>query len=98
MAADESAQMAADHLNISCLFGGNRRAIGGHLRFQRFLVALLTAASTFAFAQEQRPSQPEPPSGWTPKQLAHAKKYMVAAAHPLAVEAGLRMLERGGNA
>jgi gamma-glutamyltranspeptidase/glutathione hydrolase len=43
-------------------------------------------------------SQPEPPSGWTPKTLATAKKYMVAAAHPLAVDAGLAMLDRGGTA
>jgi len=60
-------------------------------------VASLLCASAIALAQE-RPSQPEPPSGWTPKPLAHAKRYMVAAANPLAVEAGLRMLERGGNA
>jgi gamma-glutamyltranspeptidase/glutathione hydrolase len=65
---------------------------------KRFLAASLVAVTTFAVAQEQRPSQPEPPSGWSPKKVAHAKKYMVAAAHPLAVEAGLRMLERGGNA
>ncbi len=68
-----------------------------HLWFHRLSLASLLALSTFAFAQD-RPSQPEPPSGWTPKQLAHAKHYMVAAANPLAVEAGLRMLERGGNA
>jgi len=60
-------------------------------------LAALLVACTFAFGQD-RPSQPEPPSGWSPKPLAHAKKYMVAAANPLAVEAGLRMLERGGNA
>jgi len=65
--------------------------------FKRFLFASLLAACTFSLAQD-RPSQPEPPSGWTPKHLAHAKRYMVAAANPLAVEAGLRMLERGGNA
>jgi gamma-glutamyltranspeptidase/glutathione hydrolase len=59
------------------------------------LAALLVSSTALA---QLRPSQPEPPSGWTPKQLAHAKQYMVAAANPLAVEAGLRMLERGGNA
>ena len=64
---------------------------------QRFFLASLLAVSLGAAAQD-RPSQPEPPSGWAPKTLAHAKKYMVAAANPLAVEAGLRMLERGGNA
>ena len=66
--------------------------------FQRFaLASLLTAASLVAPAQ-LRPSQPEPPSGWTPKQLATAKKYMVAAGHPAAVDAGLAMLARGGSA
>ncbi len=63
----------------------------------RFVLAALLVASTVAVAQV-RPSQPEPPSGWTPKQLAHAKHYMVAAANPLAVDAGVRMLEQGGNA
>jgi gamma-glutamyltranspeptidase/glutathione hydrolase len=44
------------------------------------------------------PSQPEPASGRSEKQLAHAQRYMVAAAHPLAVEAGLQILDAGGNA
>ncbi|HLX21894.1 MAG TPA: gamma-glutamyltransferase [Usitatibacter sp.] len=61
------------------------------------LLASLLVASTFALAQV-RPSQPEPASGWNPKQLSHAKHYMVAAANPLAVDAGVRMLEQGGNA
>lgn len=64
---------------------------------RRLVLALALIASTVAVAQD-RPSQPEPPSGWSPKAVAHAKRYMVAAANPLAVEAGLRMLERGGNA
>src|SRR3954469_1045477 len=63
---------------------------------KRLLLAALFAS--FTASAQLRPSQPEPPSGWTPKKLAHAKHYMVAAANPLAVEAGLRMLERGGNA
>ncbi|HEX7465458.1 MAG TPA: gamma-glutamyltransferase, partial [Usitatibacter sp.] len=61
------------------------------------MLASLLCAVTFAVAQE-RPSQPEPPSGWNAKKLAHAKKYMVAAANPLAVDAGVKMLERGGSA
>ena len=58
-------------------------------------VALLVS---FTASAQLRPSQPEPPSGWTPKKLATAKQYMVAAANPLAVDAGLAILERGGNA
>src|SRR5438046_10698668 len=61
------------------------------------LLASLLGASTLASGQ-LRPSQPETQSGWTPKKLATARHYMVAAAHPLAVEAGVKMLERGGNA
>jgi gamma-glutamyltranspeptidase/glutathione hydrolase len=83
--------------DIPIRIGGNRRVIGVHRRFHGFWLASLLALSTIAFGQD-RPSQPEPPSGWTPKQLAHSKHYMVAAANPIAVEAGLRMLEKGGNA
>ncbi|HET9577603.1 MAG TPA: gamma-glutamyltransferase [Usitatibacter sp.] len=61
------------------------------------LAAAALAASLAASAQ-LRPSQPEAASGWTAKHVATARKYMVAAAHPLAVEAGVRMLERGGSA
>ncbi|MGE5094428.1 MAG: gamma-glutamyltransferase [Betaproteobacteria bacterium] len=61
------------------------------------LAAVALAASLAASAQ-LRPSQPEAASGWTAKHVATARKYMVAAAHPLAVEAGVRMLERGGSA
>jgi|688.fasta_scaffold81543_1 gamma-glutamyltranspeptidase/glutathione hydrolase len=63
----------------------------------------LAAALWFAFclplqAQTDRPLQPESASGRIEKQLAHAQRYMIAAAHPLAVEAGLQMLDAGGNA
>src|SRR5262245_28588048 len=68
-----------------------------HLCLRGFALASLLTASTIAVAQ-LRPSQPETPSGWTPKSLATAKHYMVAAAHPLAVDAGVKMLERGGSA
>jgi gamma-glutamyltranspeptidase / glutathione hydrolase len=71
--------------------------IGVYRRIQSLLLASLLCAGTIAVAQD-RPSQPEPPSGWNAKKLAHAKKYMVAAANPLAVDAGVKMLERGGSA
>ncbi len=41
---------------------------------------------------------PEPASGVKAKSVAFAKQYMVAAAHPLATEAGLEILARGGSA
>ncbi|APV49939.1 gamma-glutamyltransferase [Betaproteobacteria bacterium GR16-43] len=61
------------------------------------IAAALLAAPDASLAQ-LRPSQPEPPSGWTPKTLLHAKRHVVAAAHPLAVDAGVKMLEQGGSA
>lgn len=70
---------------------------------RRHLRPLLAGVAMLVFscsvqAQVARPSQPEPPSGRTEEALAHAREYMVAAAHPLAVDAGLKMLERGGTA
>ncbi len=62
------------------------------------LLLLLLLLSPPLPAQIDRPTQPEPASGLTDKQLARAQRHMVAAAHPLAVEAGLQMLDAGGNA
>jgi gamma-glutamyltranspeptidase/glutathione hydrolase len=59
------------------------------------LIVALTGAP--ARGQEARPS-PESNTGWTGKTLATAKSFMVAAANPLAVEAGLDMLRAGGTA
>lgn len=42
--------------------------------------------------------QPESESGFQPKPLVKAKKHMVVAAHPLAAEAGLAILRKGGSA
>ena len=62
-------------------------------------VALGAALLAPALAAAQLlPPQPESSSGWTPKRLARTKHYMVAAASPLAVDAGVAMLERGGSA
>src|SRR5258706_374586 len=55
------------------------------------LAALLSCA---AFAQPA----PQPDTGWTPKRPAHGRHFMVTAAHPLAVDAGVAMLRRGGSA
>ncbi len=44
------------------------------------------------------PSAPEATSGFEAKPLARAKTSMVAAAHPLAVDAGNAMLKTGGSA
>ena len=57
-----------------------------------YLLASLLAFSPSSDAQRIA----APPA--TPAKAATAKRYMVAASHPLAVEAGLKVLERGGNA
>jgi gamma-glutamyltranspeptidase/glutathione hydrolase len=77
---------------------GNRPANRGQTPVLAALFFLVAFVASSALAQIARPLQPEPASGRTPKALAHAKQYMVAAAHPLAVEAGLAMLDRGGSA
>ncbi len=52
-----------------------------------------------AFAQRaDAPPLPELPSASKAKNLVTAKEFMVSAAHPLAAEAAMTMLERGGSA
>jgi gamma-glutamyltranspeptidase/glutathione hydrolase len=65
---------------------------------RRYWLAIFTAAWAFGAQAQLRPSQPDDPSGLRPQKLAVAKREMVAAGHPLAVEAGLKMLARGGSA
>ena len=63
---------------------------------RRYLVLVLLAQfCPFVAAQNQ---SPERESGWTDKAPVYAKHWMVAAANPLAVEAGYRILKQGGNA
>ena len=63
-----------------------------------FLPAMLLVAVSFGATAQLRPSQPEPPSGWTKKALVTASRQVVVAAHPLAADAGQRMLDKGGSA
>lgn len=60
--------------------------------------AFLAGLSACTTAPDTTYLPPEPPSGYTAKTLAHAPRDMVAAAHPLAVEAGVAILARGGSA
>jgi gamma-glutamyltranspeptidase / glutathione hydrolase len=61
-----------------------------------FIVALFAiVASHLALAQHQAT---ELPSGWTPKKPVSTRHDMVAAANPLAVEAGHQILKQGGSA
>jgi gamma-glutamyltranspeptidase/glutathione hydrolase len=57
----------------------------------------LAAAGTGASAQQLAPA-PEASTGRIAKSVGTARKYMVAAANPLAAEAGREMLRAGGSA
>ncbi|MGE3175961.1 MAG: gamma-glutamyltransferase [Vicinamibacterales bacterium] len=61
-------------------------------------VALAALAGPAGHLGAQTASQPELPSGWTPKTTQFATRDMVAAANPLAVEAGVTILGQGGSA
>jgi gamma-glutamyltranspeptidase/glutathione hydrolase len=67
--------------------------------FLSSLLALLlgfhaSALAPRAYALEQ----PESASGFQPKPLIKAKRHMIVAANPLAAEAGLAILRKGGSA
>ncbi len=63
-----------------------------------FLQAASWPALALAAGHALAQPAPEPASGLTPSQVVSAKRYMLAAAHPLAVEAGYEVLRRGGAA
>jgi len=64
----------------------------------RTVAAALAFLLLVAPAYAQQPSQPEAATGRAAKALVHAKRQMVAAANPLAAEAGRRILRQGGSA
>jgi gamma-glutamyltranspeptidase/glutathione hydrolase len=55
-------------------------------------------SQTAAPATAASPAAPELPSGWIAKTTQYAEHDMVAAANPLAVDAGVQMLAQGGSA
>ncbi len=65
------------------------------MRRRLFFVVLIVAGSQVALAQDHAP---EHPPGWTSKHPFSTRYDMVAAANPLAVAAGHRVLRLGGNA
>jgi len=67
---------------------------GGAGAAARAAVALVAFCAGAALAQPA----PEAASGRTAKQTAFGSRWMVAAAHPLAVDAGAEILKRGGSA
>ncbi|NDG15206.1 MAG: gamma-glutamyltransferase family protein, partial [Betaproteobacteria bacterium] len=69
-------------------------------RFARLGLALLWPVffTPLVLAQNAASVQPEAASGWTDKPGWHLTQRAVAAAHPLASEAGYRILQAGGSA
>ncbi len=67
-------------------------------RMKRLLSCVCLALLLLAAPAARAFDLPEGASGLEPKPLVHAKKHMVVAAHPLAAEAGLAMLRKGGSA
>jgi gamma-glutamyltranspeptidase/glutathione hydrolase len=64
------------------------------LLFARLALAAAVLGTGWASAQPA----PEPASGLSPKRGVVAKRFLIAAAHPLAVKAGYDILRRGGTA
>lgn len=61
-------------------------------------VAIAVAGGPVAVAAQDLQLQPEQASGVTDKHLVIARRHMVAAANPLAADAGLEILRMGGSA
>ena len=49
-------------------------------------------------AAQDRPASPEAATGWRTADIATAKSFMISAANPAAVDAGLEILRAGGSA
>lgn len=65
---------------------------------QRLLTAFLILAAFWIPAGAQTQLDPETASAIEVKPMTEAADFMIAAAHPLAVEAGLEILDAGGTA
>ncbi len=68
-----------------------------------FHLTLLVSASLTAFCSpalraQQETREPEAATGVYQQQLVRARHYMVSAAHPMATQAGLNILAKGGSA
>jgi gamma-glutamyltranspeptidase/glutathione hydrolase len=60
--------------------------------------ALPAASSAVSSGASSAPLQPEIATGLTPKTEVFTQRFAVAAAHPLATQAGVEMLQAGGSA
>lgn len=73
------------------------RSFALRLPLTLFIAALVTLPSTSLWAQQET-REPEAATGIYQQQLVTAKNYMVSAAHPMATQAGLNVLAKGGSA
>ena len=68
------------------------------VRLPFFLCSLGWLLAGPALADSGSRTAPEPASGFSAKHAAAARHFLIAAAHPLAVETGYQVLRRGGTA
>lgn len=61
-------------------------------------VVLIAAACLLPVSAGAQDAAPERPSGWADQRPVTSRRFMVAAANPLAVDAGYRILKQGGSA
>jgi gamma-glutamyltranspeptidase / glutathione hydrolase len=64
---------------------------------RRLPVLVLIAFAAFCTPGAAQHQAPERPSGWTDRAPVATKHWMITAANPLAVDAGYRILRRGGS-
>jgi gamma-glutamyltranspeptidase / glutathione hydrolase len=69
-----------------------------NVRIARWRVLALWFGAALACSTHAQDRAPERPSGWTEKRAVESRHDMVAAANPLAVDAGHRILKAGGSA
>ncbi|MAD73965.1 MAG: gamma-glutamyltransferase [Rheinheimera sp.] len=69
-----------------------------YLLLTSFTLLLVSECATATAPVQQETREPEAATGLTEQQLIRSKQAMVAAAHPLAVAAGQRVLAKGGSA
>ncbi|MBU1308781.1 MAG: gamma-glutamyltransferase [Gammaproteobacteria bacterium] len=67
--------------------------------YQRLLAtAFITLSTSAPLSAQQETREPEAATGVYQQQLVLAKHYMVSAAHPMATQAGVNVLAKGGSA
>ncbi|MEN3158468.1 gamma-glutamyltransferase [Alkalimonas sp. NCh-2] len=62
------------------------------------LYLLCSSQLVLASVPVQADREPEAATGYYQQQLVQAERFMVSAAHPLATQAGIRVLQQGGSA